>query len=129
MLLFVTVVSHMCLSPLSVKMGIIRVPIWWRLNNLYKALKQDLVWSKHAIHKNLSSYVCCSFAKWCLTLCNPLDYTVHGILQARILEWVAFPFSKGSSQPWNQTVVSLIAGRFFSFFFFLFFHLFLLVGG
>ena len=31
----------------------------------------------------------------CLTLCNPLDYTVRGILQARILEWVAFPFSRG----------------------------------
>ena len=39
--------------------------------------------------------------KWksCLTLCDPMDYTVHGILQARILEWVAFPFSRGSSQP------------------------------
>ena len=35
----------------------------------------------------------------CLTLCNPMDYTVHGILQARILEWVAFPFFRGSSQP------------------------------
>ena len=34
----------------------------------------------------------------CLTLCNPMDYTVHGILQARILEWLAFPFSRGSSQ-------------------------------
>ena len=33
-----------------------------------------------------------------LTLCDPLDYTVHGILQARILEWVAVPFSRGSSQ-------------------------------
>ena len=32
----------------------------------------------------------------CLTLCNPVDYTDHGILQARILEWVAFPFSRGS---------------------------------
>ena len=31
--------------------------------------------------------------------CNPMDYTVHGTLQARILEWVAFPFSRGSSQP------------------------------
>ena len=31
----------------------------------------------------------------CLTLCNPMDYTVLGILQARILEWVAFPFSRG----------------------------------
>ena len=34
-------------------------------------------------------------AQSCLTLCEPMDYTVHGILQARILEWVAFPFSRG----------------------------------
>ena len=34
-----------------------------------------------------------------LTLCDPMNYTVHGILQARILEWVAFPFSRESSQP------------------------------
>ena len=38
-------------------------------------------------------------AQSCLTLCNPIDYTVHGILQARILEWVAIPFSRVSSQP------------------------------
>ena len=42
------------------------------------------------------------------------DYTVHGIFQARILEWVAFPFSRGSSQPRDQTQVSRIAGRFFT---------------
>ena len=35
----------------------------------------------------------------CLSLCDPMDYTVHGILQARILEWVAFCFSRGSPQP------------------------------
>ena len=35
----------------------------------------------------------------CPILCNPMDYTVHGILQARILEWVAFPFSRGLSNP------------------------------
>ena len=50
----------------------------------------------------------------CLTLCDPMDYTVHGILQARILEWVAFPFSRGSFQPRDQTQVSCIAGRFFT---------------
>ena len=50
----------------------------------------------------------------CPTLCNPMDYTVHGILQARILEWVAFPFSRGSSQPRDQTQVSRIAGRLFT---------------
>ena len=49
----------------------------------------------------------------CLTLCNPVDYTVHGILQARILEWVAVPFSMGSSQPRDQNQVSHIAGGFF----------------
>ena len=48
------------------------------------------------------------------TLCDPMDYTVRGILQARILEWVAFPFSRGSSQPRDQTQVSRIAGRFFT---------------
>ena len=47
-------------------------------------------------------------------LCNPMDYTVHGILQARIPEWVAFPFSRVSSQPRDQTQVSLIAGGFFT---------------
>ena len=49
-----------------------------------------------------------------LTLCNPMDYTVHGILQARILEWIAFPFSRGSSQPRDQTQISCIAGGFFT---------------
>ena len=50
----------------------------------------------------------------CPTLCDPMDYTVRGIHQARILEWVAFPFSRGSSQPRDQTQVSHIAGRFFT---------------
>ena len=48
----------------------------------------------------------------CLTLCDPMDCTVCGILQARILEWVAFPFSRGSSQHRDRTQVSQIAGRF-----------------
>ena len=42
----------------------------------------------------------------CPALCDPMDHTVHGILQARILEGVAFPFSRGSSQPRDQTQVS-----------------------
>ena len=48
------------------------------------------------------------------TLWDPMDYTVLGILQAKILEWVAFPFSRGSSRPRNQTGVSCIEGRFFT---------------
>ena len=50
----------------------------------------------------------------CLTLCNHMDYAVHGILQARMLEWVAFPFSRGSSQARDRTQVSHIAGGFFT---------------
>ena len=50
-------------------------------------------------------------AQLCLTLCDPMDCSppgssAHGILQARVLEWVAIPFSRGSSQPKDQTWVS-----------------------
>ena len=48
----------------------------------------------------------------CPTLCDPMDYTAHGILQARILEWVAFPFSRGCSQPRDPTQVSGILADF-----------------
>ena len=64
----------------------------------------------------------CLCAQSCLTLCNPVDCSppgssVHGISQARILEWVAISSSRGSSQPRTQTHVfclSCIAGRFFT---------------
>ena len=55
----------------------------------------------------------------CPAVCDPLDHSlpgssVHGILQAKILEWVAISSSRGSSQPRNRTQVSCIAGRFFT---------------
>ena len=58
------------------------------------------------------------FAQLCLTLCNPKDCrppgsSIHGILWARILEWVTIPFSRESFQTRDQTQVSCIAGRFF----------------
>ena len=59
-------------------------------------------------------YMDAKVAQLCLTLCDPRDYTVHGILQARILEWVAIPFSTESSQLSNRTQVSRIAGGFFT---------------
>ena len=57
--------------------------------------------------------------QWCLTLCDPVDCSlpgssIHGILQARILEWVAISFSRGSSQPRGRTQVSRIRGRRFN---------------
>ena len=48
-------------------------------------------------------------AQWCLTLCDPMDYTVHGILQARISESVAFPLSRESSQPRDPKSATLQA--------------------
>ena len=48
------------------------------------------------------------------TVCSPQGFSVHGILQARILEWIAISFSRGSSQSRNQTRVSCIAGRRFN---------------
>ena len=53
-------------------------------------------------------------AQSCATFCDPMDSTVHGILQARILDCVAFPFSRGSFQPRDQTQFSCIAGGFFT---------------
>ena len=58
-------------------------------------------------------------AQSCLSLCNSMDYSppgssVHGILQARILEWVAIPFFRGSFQPRDKIWVSCMAGRFFT---------------
>ena len=55
----------------------------------------------------------------CLTLCDPMDdglpgSSVHGILQAKILKWVAISYSRGSSWPRDQTLVYCIAGRFFT---------------
>ena len=47
----------------------------------------------------MESEVKVKVAQPCLTLCDPMDYIVHGILQARILERVAFPFSRGPPQP------------------------------
>ena len=53
-------------------------------------------------------------AQPCLTLRDLMAYTVHGILEARILEWVAFPFSRRFPQPRDQTQVSRMMGRFFT---------------
>ena len=63
--------------------------------------------------------VCVLVSQLCLTLCDPMDYSpsdssVHGILQSRILDWVAIPFSSKTSQPKDQSQISCITGRFFT---------------
>ena len=63
--------------------------------------------------------MCVKSLQSCPTLCSPMNCgapgsSVDGILQARILEWIAMPFSRGSSQPRDRTQVSHIAGGFFT---------------
>ena len=75
--------------------------------------------SMQACILNMGIHMCVWVTQSCLTLCDPMDCSspgssVHGILQARILELVAISFSRGSSWSRNQTQVSCIAGRFFT---------------
>ena len=76
-------------------------------------------WRSNWTELNWWLWSCREVTQSCLTLCDPVDYSppgfsVHEILQARILEWVAVPSSRGSSQPRDWTWVSCIAGRFFT---------------
>ena len=90
----------------------------------YVEMSSLLAWNE--IHKWYSilislkkNPVCVLVAQLCSTLCDSMDCSlpgssVHGILQARTLEWVAIPFSRGSSRPRDQTQVTRIVGRFFT---------------
>ena len=68
-------------------------------------------------HTHTHTYEKCRWSRQsCLTLCDPVDcsppsFSTHGIFQARVLEWVAIPFSRGSSPPRDQTQIFWTAGR------------------
>ena len=63
------------------------------------SVNQVIYWKKYGFASNLEAKVKVKVARLCLTLCHPVDCIVHGILQGRILELVAFTFFRGSSQP------------------------------
>ena len=101
--------------------------IWWNLRTM-KKYGQCFSFGKYLTQKFLyeplplntwktvlHSLHACSAAHSCLTLCDPMDCSplgssIHGISQARILEWVAISFSRGSFRPRDQTQVFWIAG-------------------
>ena len=105
------------LSPWHPKYFILKI-----YSNMYRKIESLFQWTPYTYHQdstiNILLYLFCVLvAPSCLTLCDPMDYrlpgsSVHGILQVRILEWVAIPFSRGSLQPRDRTKVSRIAGRF-----------------
>ena len=85
-----------------------------------KSLRLDKKMGERGVHKQrTASSAICQVAQSGLTLCDPMDCSppgssVPGILQARILEWVTTPSSRGSPQPRDQTQVSCLAGGFFT---------------
>ena len=95
----------------------------WRWGENTFWIETSLLKISHILSKKFYCYFFVAFvvlvAKSCLTPCNSTDWSlpgssVHEILQARILGWVAVPFSRGSSQFRDQAQVSCISGRFFT---------------
>ena len=85
--------------------NMIKCPYYWTVRRSNQSILKEIN-PEHSLKVKVTQS--------CLTLCNPMDCTVYGVLQARILEWVAFPFSRASSQPRDWTQVSCIAGGFFT---------------
>ena len=101
--------QHFCSAPSSVQICVISITLfYWKLAEV----GLHIFWPPCKLNPHLLVYVV-KVTQSCLTLCDPMDL-VHGILQARILECVAFPFPDGSSWPRSQTGVSCITGGFFT---------------
>ena len=93
---------------------------YWKYYTLHILPQNTNLESIDWVFNGISFEVKCSeVTQSCPTLCNPMDCnvqdsSVHGIFQARVLEWVAISFSRGSSRPRDRTWVSRIAGRCFT---------------
>ena len=97
--------------PLPITYFILLQLSWQEILLTSESLKMTLAYTWHLVKWS-------EVAQPCPTLCDPRDCslqgsTVHGIFQARVLEWVAITFSRGSSWPRDRTQVSCIAGRHF----------------
>ena len=82
---------------------------------LSQLTEQKIGFHQLCTHTYINTYICASSViQSCLTLCGPTDRSplgssLHGIFQAKILEWVSKPSSRGSSKPWDQTPVSCVS--------------------
>ena len=105
-----------CLLLFYTTMNHFSIRLWdvWHRGLYTTTIDEQLSWTEKKRQSTSQSQVKVKVAQSCPTLCDAMDYVVHGILKARILEWVAFPFSRGSPQARDQTQVSCIPGRFFT---------------
>ena len=101
---------------MNLRLDLLLISFWFSSNVVLTLLLYCL---NYELLINLTRLCCCCclVAKSCLTLCDPMDCTlpgssVHGISQARTLEWLAISFSRRSSQPRDRTHISCIAGGF-----------------
>ena len=106
--------KHVCLSFTFIR-------ILWIKRSTIQGHSHLLLFTgiRSSVLTNSVAFVCCLVAKLCWTFCNPLDCSpsgssVHGISQARILEWVVISPSRWFSRPRDQTRVSCLAGEFFT---------------
>ena len=130
-LISVTVFSHIIvnyillivITVLYTSYIIVYTIFWWPLNvqgpEEKLARNKNLLLTSHWGGLNINVCACMLVAQSCWTLCDPVDcpppsFSVHEILQAGVLEWVAIPFSRGSSPPRDRTQVSCIEGRLFT---------------
>ena len=119
----------MCQRKKMDKLDLIKIKNFCSVKDSVKEMKVlithgKIIFANHISGKGLVSRICKELLKVnvtqsCPTPCNPMDcsppgFSDHGILQARVLEWVAIPFSRGYSWPRDRTWVSSIAGRFFT---------------
>ena len=111
----ITILSSNCISGYTPR----RTETWVSKAYLYTHLQSSNIHNSQKMEEtHVSINRCCCLVAWsCLTLCDPMGCSpsgssVHGVLQARILEWAAMPSSRGSSQPRDRTQVSCTAGRF-----------------
>ena len=82
-------------------------------------IEMNLFTKQKQVHRLRGCKQASEVAQSCPTICNPMDcslpgFSIHGILQVRILEWVTSSFSRGSSRPWDRSWVSRIGGRRFN---------------
>ena len=106
-----------CSLPFKVPNHYPNMLFWFQLKMLFK-MRTSAILVNCSVFLSLS-YVCCCclVVESCLTLLSPHEppgFSVHGISQARILEWFAISFSRGSSNPGIEPVSPALAGRFFT---------------